>query len=402
MRAAEIECGAVYQVLTVYKVLTSALLVSSFYAFAADVGQSEVAIHTQKAQQALARHELKLATEEYEKVLRLDPKNAQISAALGIARYALGEPAKAIDPLKAALALDPSQTSAEAFLALSLAELARCGEAVPLLQKHFTEQADSKVRRIVGLSLLGCIATSANPENALDTARLLKRWYPSDEDVLYQTAELYSQLSRQTVNALLEAHPESYRVHQLAGEAFESQNNDNQALIEYRKALELNPKAPHMHYRIGEILLRTKENPTAENDALQQFEKEIDVNPGDAPSEYQIAEIQRRRNQLEVAQSHFERALQLNPAFVEAHIGLAKVFTAQRNFDRATPQAIEAVRLSPDDPGTHYALMVIYRETGRAEDAQKELSTVENLNAQKKNDFRTKLQVLLTGQRDSH
>lgn len=386
---------------TVYKVLTSALLLSSFHVFAGDIGQSEVAIHIQKAQQALARHELRLATEEYEKVLRLDPKNAQISAALGIARYALGEPDKAIDPLRAALVLDPSQSGAEAFLGLSLADVARCGDAIPLLQKHFSEQSDPKVRRIVGLSLLSCTASSAHPENALDTARLLKRWYPSDEDVLYQTAELYSQLSRRSVNDLLEAHPESYRVHQLAGEALESQNNDNQALIEYRKALELNPKAPHIHYRIGEILLRSKDNPTAESDALQQFEREMEVNPGDAPSEYQIAEIQRRRNQLETAQSHFERALQLNPAFVEAHIGLAKIFTAQHNFDRALPQASEAVRLSPDDPGTHYALMVIYREMGRAEDAQKELSAVENLNAQKKNDFRTKLQVLLTGQRDS-
>jgi tetratricopeptide (TPR) repeat protein len=288
------------------------------------------------------------------------------------------------------------------FLGLSMADLAQCKEAIPLLTEHFNEELEQKLRRVAGLSLLSCEASLSRTDDALDVARQLTRWYPGDEDVLYQTAELYSQLSRKSVNDLLHDHPDSYRIHQLAGEALDSQNNDKQALIEYRKALEVNPRAPHTHYRIGEILLRNKQAPGGEAEALKQFQQEIAVNPGDTASEYAVAEILRGRNELPSARLHFERALQLNPSFVEAHIGLAKLSASEHNPEQALAHAQRAVELSPQDAAAHYALMVIYRDLGKIEDAKRELALVEDLNAKKESDFRANLQMLLTGQRSSH
>jgi tetratricopeptide (TPR) repeat protein len=282
---------------------------------------------------------------------------------------------------------------------LSLADLGQCNEALPLLRRRFTEQFDSKMRRLLGISLLGCLATSSNPDEAVDVARQLKRTYPDDPDVLYHLAELYSGLSRDSVSDLVKKHPESFRVHELAGEALESQNNDAQALIEYRKAAELNPRAPHLHYRIANILLHQKSE-ASDMEALEQFRQEIAVNPGDAPSEYQIAEILRRQNQLDAASKHFTRALELDPVFVEAHLGLAKLDLSRNEVDRAMQHLRTAVQLAPDDPTPHYSLMLAYRELGRTEDAKREMLTVENLNAKKRSEFNTSLHTLLTGERN--
>ena len=379
----------------------SAVLVFSCHlsvGFAQD-NRAAIESHIQKARDAITHHDLRAANEEYLEVLKIDPGNVEISAARGIALYALGEPAQAIHPLQSALAADPTRGNAETFLGLSLADLGQCREALPPLKKRFAEDLDSKVRRLVGLSLLGCSAHSSNSDDAVDVARRLKRLYPDDPDVLYHVAELYSALSKETVNDLFKKHPDSFRVHELAGEALEAQSSDGQALIEYRKAVELNPKAPHLHYRIATVLLRAKKD-RSDAEALEQFKQEIAVNPGDAPSEYQIAEILRRQNQLEAASAHFMRALELNPMFVEARLGLAKVNLSRHQVDEAIQQLKTAIQLAPEDPAPHYSLMLAYRETGKTEDAQREMAILENLNAKKRTEFNTSLHTLLTGQRE--
>jgi tetratricopeptide (TPR) repeat protein len=361
--------------------------------------KAEIEAHLQKARDAVAHHDLRAAIEEYREVLKLDPKNTAISTAFGITLYALGEPAQAIKPLQSSLAADPTQGEAETFLGLSLADLGQCREALPLLKRCFAAQLDSKVRRLIGLSLLGCSANSSSSDDAVDMARQLKKLYPDDPDVLYHVAELYSALSKETVNDLFQKHPDSFRVHELAGEALEAQNNDGQALIEYRKAVELNPKAPHLHYRIAAILLRAKKD-TSDAQALEHFKQEILANPSDSPSEYQIAEILRRQNQLDAAFAHFLRALELNPVFVEAHLGLAKVHLSRHQANEAIVQLRAAVQLAPQDPAPHYSLMLAYRELGRMEDANREMAIVGDLNAKKRTEFNLSLHTLLTGQRD--
>jgi tetratricopeptide (TPR) repeat protein len=366
---------------------------------AADKNKAEIDVHLQRARAAISRHDLKTATDEYNEVLRFDPGNVEIMAARGIALYALGQPSDAAKSLRAAVSADPKRGEAEAFLGLSLADLGDCRQALPLLKKQFELQLDIKVHRLLGLSLLGCSAAYETSDGAIEIARRLKRDYPDDPDVLYNVAELYSALSKQSVNELLNKHPDSFRIHQLAGEALEAQNNDAQALVEYRKALELNGRAPHLHYRIGTILLRRKEE-GSEAQARQEFMQELAENPGDAASEYQIGEILRRQNLLDPALEHFTKAIELDPLFVEAHVGLAQIEIAKRQFEQATAHLETATRLAPENPSTHYSLMLAYRESGRIEEAKREMATVEDLNAKKQNDFNRSLHTLLTGHRD--
>src|SRR3954466_3525043 len=114
--------------------------------------KDEINAHKQKARDAIARHDLKAADDEYANVLKLDPGNAEISAARGITLYALGRPAESISFLKSALSADATLGDAEAFLALSLADLTQCKEASPILKKRFTAQLAPKLKRLLGLS----------------------------------------------------------------------------------------------------------------------------------------------------------------------------------------------------------------------------------------------------------
>ena len=357
--------------------------------------QAKVQTYMESARAAIARHDLNAANSDYAQILKLDPGNTQILVARGVVLYALGQPAEAIVLLRSALKLDPVNQQAEAFLALSLADSGDCQQALPILEKRFDDALELKTRRLVGLALLGCSGIR-NPDVAVTTARRLQKWFPEDADVLYQVAELYSELSRQAVNDLLKKHPDSFRVHELAGEAWEAQGNDAQAMAEFRKALEFNAKAPHLHYRIAMVLLREKTDASTRQ-ALEELKLELLANPADAPSEYQVAEIRRKQNELDDASAHFLKAIQIDPNMAQAYIGLAKVKVSRRDWEGAIQQLHSAVGLAPDDPKPHYALMLAYKESGRAEEAKRELAIVQSLNAKEQRESDNMLRTLLTG-----
>ncbi len=358
---------------------------------------AEVQAHMARARQALAQHDLQRASQEYAEILKLDPRNAEIYTAQGTTLYALGRPAEAVKALESALQLDSTQTTAETFLGLSKSDLGRCREAEPLLRKHFNERTEPKLRRMVGLTLLNCYAGTSELDQALDLARALDKSYPGDADVLYNLAEVYSQLLNAAVAELLKQHPDSYRIHQLAGETLEAQGENARALTEYRKALGINPKVSRIHYRIGRLLASGDAGPEARREAMAHFQQELAVNPADAASEYQIAEILRKDRQLDEARKHFLRALELSPNFAEARVGLANIYVAENHFDLALKELYEAVREQPENSSAHYTRMVVYRDLGRAEDAQRELAIFKDLEARKEKDFRSQLRSLLTG-----
>jgi predicted Zn-dependent protease len=65
----------------------------------ADDLAAEIQRHKNQARLALARNDLKGAEQEYQAVLKLDPKNAAVYAALGVALYGSGRPADAASAL---------------------------------------------------------------------------------------------------------------------------------------------------------------------------------------------------------------------------------------------------------------------------------------------------------------
>ncbi len=363
----------------------------------AQSNSSEIQAHYKRAREAIAQHDLERATQEYAEILKLDPRNADVHAAQGATLYGMGKPAQAATALQTALTLDPGQTSAELFLGLSKSDLGQCADAVPLLRKHFNERTEPKLRRMVGLSLLNCYGGSSDLDQALELARSLKKSYPEDADVLYNLAEVYSQLLNGTVDELLKKRPDSYRVHQLAGETLEAQGQNEQAIKEYRKALEINPKVSRLHYRIGRLILLDGRGPDADREAVSHFQQELALNPGDAASEYQIGEVVRKKQQYEEARKHFTRALELASNFVEPRIGLARIDAATHQPEKALADLREALRLQPGNSSGHYALMMVYRDLGKIEDASRELAIFRKLEAEKEKDFRSQLQSLLTG-----
>jgi predicted Zn-dependent protease len=361
---------------------------------------AQIQEHTANANRALRADDLVGAEREYRALLTLNPENSEAWTGLGVLLYGAGKAQEAAGALNKALKIDPLEKRAELFLGLSEADLRQCDKATPILERHFAGQAAGKLQRLTGLALLACGSSVSDAMPALKTATRLKTLYPGDPDVLYAAAELYTGLWTRDAAELIAKHPDSYRVHQLAGEVYEAQGNVNQALREYKVALEENPKLPQMHYRIGQLYLRRGDADADEN-AMAEFRAELKVDPQSGVSEFAMGEIDHHQHKLDDALAEYQLASRLDPGLVEAGVGLAQVLLEKHQVNASVDQLHAVISEHPDNASAHYALMLAYREQGKMTEAGQEMATFKKIQQANTEQFQNKLNALLNNKMQS-
>ncbi len=377
-------------------VSVSALLTASCMLLGQSAPLDQVQQHTMSAERALRSGDLAGAEREYRALVAIDPQNVQAWTGLGVLLYGSGKAELATQALQNALKIDPAAKRAELFLGLSNADLRKCTEATPILTKYFASEPIGKVQRLTGLALIGCTAGGTDPLPALQTVERLKQLYPGDADILYESAELYTRLWNESAGELMAKHPDSFRVHELAGEVYEAKNDYDQAIREYSLALERNPKLPQMHYRIGQIYLHQGSEEVDEK-AMNEFRLEKAIDPQSAVTDLAMAGIEMHRHNLDKAKPLYEEAAKLDPSLADASVGMAKILLEEHEVDAAVQQLRAAAVQHPDDAQVHYVLMLAYRQQKKMPEAAEEMAIFNRLQAQKNETFQNKLNALLNG-----
>lgn len=304
----------------------------------------------------------------------------------GIKHFQRGEYAAAESSFQQALRKhdDPR---ARAFLTLSRAANGECRLASTDLQRQFSSLTDPELRRLTGLALARCDTSSGDFAGALSVLVRLKKLYPKDADVLYETAHLHMQAWNEAVEEMFRATPASFRVNQLSGEIFENEGKYSEAAEQFRQAISKNPHALDLHFSLGRALLMSSHSPDSLVQAQREFEAELALNPGDAVAEYEIAEILVSEQKSSEAIPHLQHAINLDPRFPEALIALAKLKLGTRQENDAIRLLEQAVHLEPKSEAAHYSLMIAYRDAGRMEDSMREKGILDQLEKPPEGEF---------------
>ena len=301
----------------------------------------------------------------------------------GIAEFNRGRYAEATVALEKA----PDSPQRRTFLALSRAATGHCDTAQHDLAAEFENSGDAALRRLSGLALSQCQVAQGQYDEAVRVLARLKNLYPSDADVLYQSARLHMKAWNDMLYEMFQKAPASYRVNQISAEIFEIQNRYPEAVSEYRKAIEKNPAALNLHFRLGRALLLQSHSPENLDLARREFEAELALNPTDAVAHYEIGQILLAGGQQAEAVKHFESAAALNPEFPEALQAVAKGRMDARQYADAAALLEKVVRLQPRNESAHYSLMMAYRDAGRAADAAREQAELDKLRQAPEGEF---------------
>jgi tetratricopeptide (TPR) repeat protein len=361
------------------------LFISGMDASAQSSGTDLLQQYYEQGESALAASRYGDAQRAYEKLRQLAPGTAEVHARLGLIYFQERSYSQAVESLHKALSLKPNLPKADTLLAMSLSELGRYSEALPGLQKGFSQSTDPAVMRRCGLELVRVYTGLQRDPEAVEVALKLGRLYPDDPEVLYEAGKVYGNSAYLAMHKLAQLAPDSVWKHEAAAEAFESQGADDQAIFEYRQVLALDPHRPNIHYRLGRTLLdRSRKSGSSKDDASEaakEFEEELQQDPGNANAAYELAELRRNAGEVTDAQKLLEMALNYYPDFEEAQLALANVLMLEHKPDPALPHLQKAIALNRNNEVSWYRLAQVEGALGNAREQQKALAEFQRLHS---------------------
>ncbi len=334
--------------------------------------QDQVLQHERLAQQYLRQQRPDLAIPELKKVVDLDPGNVNGRANLGVLLFFHGDYGDAISQLQTALKLQPDLWKVQALLGMAEQHKADFKSAQRDLEASFPSIQDQKLKVQVGLELVGIYTASSDLDDAAAVITQLRKAYPENAEVLYAAYRTYSDLSGESMLSLSLIAPDSAQMHQVMAHEEIKEGNTNGAVAQFRKAIELDPHLPSVHYELAE-LLNTSLDAVLKDEAEKEYRAAVKENPADERAECRLGEIDAQKGRTSEAYEEYSRAIDLQPLDVDAKLGLAKILIEMEQPDKAQTVLEDTVKLDPTNAIAHYRLGTLYRQRGQIADAKREV-----------------------------
>jgi tetratricopeptide (TPR) repeat protein len=340
-----------------------------FFYLAWQVASPQAAEHMQAGIAAAKHREFDTAIAEYKKVTELDPTFVDGFMGLGQAYMEKGDYGSAIPALKHALGLNADSALAHQLLGYALLAQGYANEAIPQL-KHSTDTTALGIAEIQTGQLAEAVK---NLQTALTA-------HPNDPDILYYLGRASGLLSKQSIDTLMAAYPDSARAHQAMAENYFVLRRMQDAEKEYKDALRLRPGLPEAHLALGEVYASSAQWPKAE----EQFRLQVKLQPGNAEAAYRLGDALLEQGKAHEAQPELVRADKLMPEMPETLYALGKAASLDGDADAAVnawTKLLSIEKQSSLAAQAHFGLAGIYRKQGKTAEAKKEMEEFEKLKA---------------------
>lgn len=141
------------------------------------------------------------------------------------------------------------------------------------------------------------------------------------------------------------------RVYLEQGRELSLNDQDSEALVLYKKAIERNPDFAEAYYRLGlahAVLDQDEEAEAAHKKAIELYKKFVQGNSSDADAYFNLGESYRYLRQYEDAVRAYKQAVRLEPEDPEMfyELGMAQIKLAQ--YSEATSALQKAIDLDPN------------------------------------------------------
>ena len=385
--------------------LAAPLLVSAFLmpsVSAAQQAPDPLAQHYSAAQTFQLAGDFEGAEGEYHQVLALAlQRMGNLSAA------EKSDSEEAVRLLEDAVAAEPAYLDARMDLALVYYRAGRLDKA----SAQATEAVKKDPRNARALQLLGNVEFAqgnfAAAEEHLHTALGLR----GDFDTAYSLALAY--LSQHKLaetkllfDELLNDMGSTPQLHVLIGRAYRETGYLDESIREFKKAIELDPHYPRVHYYLALAYLNQGEKerfPTAR--AL--FEQELAINPKEFFSTFFLGVIYLEDRDFPTAEEYLKRAVQLQAENPDPLLYLGQVYFETTRPELAIGALKKSIALTTDPSHNNYQVSKAHSmigeilvKMGKRDEAEVELKSSQELRAQAFQSDKERQQVQEGGQHE--
>ena len=327
----------------------------------------EAGQHMQAGIAAEKQRQPQVAITEFRKVTELEPNLAEGFVQLGQAYMENHDYGSAIAPLKHALDIDANLVPAHQLLGYALLAQGYASEAIPHLERVQDKTA-------LGIAQ---VQTGQLPEAVANLQAALAA-HPNDPDLLYYLGRASGLLSKQSIDTLVAAYPDSARAHQAMGENYFVLRRMPDAEKEYREALRLRPDVPEVHLELGEVYAGAFQWANAE----EEFRAQTKMQPGNAEAFYRLGTALLEEGKVREARAELLRADKLMPDMPETLYSLGKAASLDGDAaaaERAWTKLLSMEKETPLAAQTHFGLAGLYRKQGKTAAAQHEMQEFQKL-----------------------
>jgi len=284
---------------------------------------------------------------------------------IGLAEVMLrkGDPSRAVELCRRALALDPDSKRAHYDLGLAYRTLGRQEEAEAELGKGLesgrrylsdplTKQLESyREGFAVRFAEAAKLKKEGNPQVAVPIFESLLKRRPNDANVLNNLAGCYIELQRlEAARPLLvrakEIDPVQFATYLNLAEVEVRTKHFAEALANADKAVELAPKLGRTHSMRASVLLETGRT----EEAFRELETAVELDPSSGYDFGRLGSLAMGLGRLREAVEHYETAARLLPDSLPAQAGLAKAYFRAGEKPKALVAFERARKLAPDSP----------------------------------------------------
>ena len=150
------------------------------------------------------------------------------------------------------------------------------------------------------------------------------------------------------------------------GEKYLQVGKYREAVIEFRNALQIDPRFAEAHYQLGRAYLELKDPKSA----YRELNSAVALDPNHRDAQLELAAMFVAVRQYQQAQTILEKVLGADPKNIRAHMILAEKYTATRELPKAIAELKTLNELDPHRVEGYGALGAVYLAAGQVPEAE--------------------------------
>lgn len=287
---------------------------------------------------------------------------------LGVALKLLGRGLDALEPMRKAAMLLPTDVESHYNLGVTLQELGRLDEAEAGYRRALQIDpgyADAYLNLGVTLNKLGRL------DEAEQNLRHALQFRPDSAEAhsnLGATLQAQGRLdeAEPSCRRALQLQPDNAMAHNNLGITLQGLERLDEAEASYLRALQIDPGYAEAHGNLGNMLQEQGRLDEAE----ASFRQALQRNPDDAQSHNNLGVTLQEMGRLNEADAHFQMALLINPDDARAHDNRGNLLCYLERLKEAEASFRKALQVAPEEARIHANLGRFLRRLGRLEEAE--------------------------------
>lgn len=225
-----------------------------------------------------------------------------------------------------------------------------------------------------------CSFFAGDNERAFSAATALEALLPHSAEALYWSIQANERLAVQSLARFQQLESNSVRSHVLLGDIYHQLEREDDAEVEYHKALALEPGNPAAMLGLAFACLSNNEIEKAMETARTALER----SPQDPELNMVVAETMVAKAQFAEAEPFLMKSLNVKPQLLgHVHALMGKVYSETGRTNEAISQ-LKMSESSDENGSIHYLLARLYRQVGDKKDAAAALDQVKTIKQQRR------------------